>query len=178
MDARGTPSRVLRSHSQDQGPKVLADGRTPRATMVLRQPRPVLAEPGPVPADHCLRLYEQKHSDHLTQTRRKVTQNTRSATPTLGRRPQWTKVDSWCLRARFSTTRSVRARKAARTAASSSRPKRSMRPRRIHRPSDTSRNLDRIWFWRRTPQSQETFALKSRIERCQHGPLREDGHVR
>src|SRR5882672_9671083 len=45
----------------DQGPKVLADGRTPRATMVLRQPRPVLAEPGPVPADHCLRLYEQKH---------------------------------------------------------------------------------------------------------------------
>src|SRR6266404_6216635 len=57
----GTPTRVLRSHSQDQGPKVLADGRTPRATMVLRQPRPVLAEPGPVPADHCLRLYEQKH---------------------------------------------------------------------------------------------------------------------
>src|SRR5882672_9467618 len=61
MDARGTPTRVLRSHSQDQGAKVLADGRTPLATMVLRQPRPVLAEPGPVPADHCLRLYEQKH---------------------------------------------------------------------------------------------------------------------
>src|ERR1700682_2438740 len=47
--------------SADQGAEVLADGRTPLATMVLRQPRPLLAEPGPVPADHCLRLYEQKH---------------------------------------------------------------------------------------------------------------------
>src|ERR1700704_6985889 len=106
MDARGTPSRVLRSHSQDQGAKVLADGRTPLATMVLRQPRPVLAEPGPVPADHCLRLYEQKHfgPSHPDSTQGHPEHSV--STPTLGRRPQWTKVDSWCLRARFSTTRS------------------------------------------------------------------------
>src|SRR6267378_177453 len=51
----GSPQPFARSGHE--GPRRWTDA--PRDDG-LRQPRPVLAEPGPMPADHCLRLYEQK----------------------------------------------------------------------------------------------------------------------
>jgi len=39
-----------------------------------------------------------------------------------------------------------------------------MRPGRIHRPSDTSRNLDRIWFWRRTGAIDEADGKRPTVE--------------
>jgi len=60
MNARRAPGRVLCDHAKDEFAQFPVDASSSHASPMPREPRPIQLEPGPMPANNGLRLYEDQ----------------------------------------------------------------------------------------------------------------------
>src|SRR5216684_2238794 len=84
VDARRTPSQVLQRHPMYQCAEAGIDRRS-TSTATLREPGPIAPKTGSVPADHGAGFTKTSTSDHRNQSRRRTSQNSRSAATMRGR---------------------------------------------------------------------------------------------